>query len=166
MASGTLGGFAMAWPLGWLSDRVDRRIVILGAAVVAAASLFAMSLLVAVGASPLMLYVCVALHGATIVPTYSIVIAHVNDVIPESSFVAASSRLLLIQGVGAVVGPLVAGAAIAIWDRGLSYTLIATQLLIVLWGLYRFTSSPKSEHNGSFLMQPSVRSEPPLLLLI
>jgi hypothetical protein len=66
----------------------------------------------------------------------------------------------------AVVGPLVAGAAIAIWDRGLSYTLIATQLLIVLWGLYRFTSSPKSEHNGSFPMQPSVRSEPPLLLLI
>ena len=56
----------------------------------------------------------------------------------------------------AVVGPLVAGAAIAIWDRGLSYTLIATQLLIVLWGLYRFTSSPKSEHNGSFLMHPSV----------
>ena len=45
-------------------------------------------------------------------------------------------------------------------------TLIATQLLIVLWGLYRFTSSPKSEHNGSFPMQPSVRSEPPLLLLI
>ena len=33
----------------------------------------------------------------------------------------------------AVVGSLVAGAAIAIWDRGLSYTLIATQLLIVLW---------------------------------
>ena len=36
MASGTLGGFLMTWPLGWLSDRMDRRAVIVGAAVTAA----------------------------------------------------------------------------------------------------------------------------------
>ena len=37
MASGTLGGFLMAWPVGWLSDRFDRRLVIIGAAVTATA---------------------------------------------------------------------------------------------------------------------------------
>ena len=156
MSSGTLGGFLMAWPLGWLSDRLDRRIVIMGAAVTATASLFAMSVLVPESASPLMLCICVALLGATIVPTYSIVIAHVNDAVPKASFVAASSSLLLVQGVGAVVGPLLAGAAMAVWDRGLSYTLITAQLLIVAWGIYRFTSSPRSAHHGTFLIEPPV----------
>ena len=103
-----------------------------------------------------MLCICVALLGATIVPMYSIVIAHVNDAVPKASFVAASSSLLLVQGVGAVVGPLLAGAAMAVWDRGLSYTLITAQLLIVAWGIYRFTSSPRSAHHGTFLIEPPV----------
>src|ERR1700736_2782994 len=42
MASGTLGGFLMAWPVGWLSDRFDRRFVIIGAALTATATLFTM----------------------------------------------------------------------------------------------------------------------------
>jgi MFS family permease len=46
MASGTLGGFLMAWPVGWLSDRLDRRRVIIGAAITATASLFIMMVLV------------------------------------------------------------------------------------------------------------------------
>ena len=42
MASGTLGAFLLAWPLGWLSDRLDRRLVVIGAAITAAVTLFAM----------------------------------------------------------------------------------------------------------------------------
>jgi MFS family permease len=146
----------MAWPLGWLSDRLDRRIVIIGTAIAASASLFAMSVLVPVSASPLLLYICVALLGAMIVPTYSIVLAHVNDAVARNEFVAASSGLLIVQGVGAVAGPLVAGAAMATWPKGLTYTLIATQLLIVFWGLYRFASAPLLPHKGTFLVEPPV----------
>ncbi len=46
MASGTLGAFLLAWPLGWLSDRLDRRLVIIGAAVTAALTLVAMMALI------------------------------------------------------------------------------------------------------------------------
>ena len=44
------------------------------------------------------IYVCVALFGGTIIPTYSIVIAHVNDGVTPGEFVAASGGLLIVQG--------------------------------------------------------------------
>jgi MFS family permease len=66
MACGTLGGFVAAWPLGLLSDRYDRRLVIVGAAAAAAGSLIAMLALVPGDAYPWLLYLCVALFGGMI----------------------------------------------------------------------------------------------------
>jgi MFS family permease len=63
MASGTLGGFLMAWPLGWLSDRLDRRLVIIDAAVTATASLLTMMALVPDEASRWILYLCAGVLG-------------------------------------------------------------------------------------------------------
>src|SRR5580693_3076990 len=73
MASGTLGAFLMAWPLGWLSDRLDRRLVVIGAAITAAATLLIMMAFVPDEASRWMLYLCAGIFGGTIVPTYSVV---------------------------------------------------------------------------------------------
>jgi MFS family permease len=157
MASGTLGGFLMAWPLGWLSDHIDRRVVVIGVAITAAASLFIMINVVPMGAAPDVLYVCVALLGASIVPTYSIVIAQVNDAVAKNEFVAASSCLLLVQGTGAAAGPAIAGFAMATWEHGLGYTLITAQLLIAGWGVYRLgRTSLRSRHHGVFLIEPPV----------
>ena len=85
------------------------------------------------------IYVCVALFGGTIIPTYSIVIAHVNDGVTPGEFVAASGGLLIVQGVGATVGPIVAGLAMSVAERRLSITIITAQLVIALWGAYRFS---------------------------
>ena len=158
MASGTLGGFAMAWPLGWLSDRIDRRFVIIATAITAAATLLTMIALVPDDASPWVLGLCVFLFGGTILPTYSIVIAHVNDVVRRSEFVAASGGLLIVQGAGAVVGPLIGGVAMSLFQRGLSYTLITVQILIALWGLYRLTrrASPRDADKIPFAVEPPV----------
>ncbi len=158
MASGTFGGFVTALPFGWLSDRFDRRLIIIGAAVAAATTLLAMITLVPLGAAPWLLYLCVALFGATFMPTYSIVIAHVNDTIAQDEFVAAAGNLLLIQGAGAAVGPVVAGLAMSAWRQGLSYTLIMTQALIAVWGLYGRTASatPPETQKGIFAIEPPV----------
>jgi MFS family permease len=156
MASGTLGGFLLAWPLGWLSDRMDRRIVIIGAAVTATSSLVVLTAFIPLGASLLLLCGCVALFGATIVPTYSIVMAHVNDSVGKGQFVASSSCLLLIQGTGAAVGPVVAGFAMARWEHGLAYTLIVAEILIVAWGFYCIVAVPSSVQKGTFLIEPPV----------
>ena len=158
MASGTLGGFLMAWPLGWLSDRVDRRLVIIGAAITAAATLGVMIALVPDEATRWLLYLCAAIFGGTIIPTYSVVMAHVNDAVGEGEFVAASGGLLIMQGVGAVAGPLIAGFAMSASELGFAYTVIATQLLMAAFGLYRLRcrAAPPELHKGNFVIEPSV----------
>jgi MFS family permease len=158
MASGTLGGFLMAWPVGWLSDRFDRRLVIIGAALTATATLFTMMALVPDEPSRWLLYLCVAIFGGTIVPTYSVVMAHVNDALGEGEFVAASGGLLIMQGAGAVAGPLLAGLAMSASERGLSYTLIATQILTAAFGVYRLTrrAAPPEMHKGIFVIEPLI----------
>ena len=137
MACGTLGGFVAAWPLSLLSDRYDRRLVIIGAAAAAAASLALMLALVPGDAYPWLLYLCVALFGGMIIPTYSLALAHLSDAVAQEEMVAASGGLLLAHGAGAAAGPLIAGFAMSATPRGLSYTLIVAQALIVLFGVSR-----------------------------
>ena len=158
MASGTLGGFVMAWPLGWLSDRLDRRLAIIGAAATATASLFTMMALVPDAASRWILYLCAGVLGGTIVPTYSVVMAHVNDAVGEEEFVAASGGLLIMQGIGAATGPLLGGFAMSALPQGLSLMIIATQIAMAVFGAYRLTrrAAPPRMHKGVFVVEPPV----------
>jgi MFS family permease len=158
MASGTVGGFVAAWPLGLLSDRYDRRLVITGAAAAAAASLIAMLALVPGDAYPWLLYLCVALFGGMIIPTYSLALAHLSDAVKQEEMVAASGGLLLAHGAGAAAGPLIAGFAMSATPRGLSYTLVAAQALIVVFGVWRLISGARvpAAHKSAFMVEPPV----------
>jgi MFS family permease len=158
MACGTLGGFLAAWPLGLLSDRCDRRLVIIGAAAAAAGSLTAMLALVPGDAYPWLLYVCGALFGGMIIPTYSLALAHLSDAVELEEMVAASGGLLLAHGAGAAAGPLIAGFAMSTTPRGLSYTLLAAQGLIVVFGIWRLISGARvpAAHKSAFRMEPPV----------
>jgi MFS family permease len=158
MASGTLGGFLATWPLGWLSDRIDRRAVIIGAAVTAATTLLALVAMVPRDAPPWVIYLCAALFGGTIIPTYSIVIAHVNDTVARDDFVAAAGGLLIVQGAGAAIGPIVGGLAMSLFTRGLSMTIVTAQLLIALWGAYRLARRPSGRRvtRAGFVVEPPV----------
>jgi MFS family permease len=158
MACGTLGGFLLTWPLGWLSDRLDRRLAIIGAAITAA-----VTLLIIVGVAPKqaprwIIYLCVAIFGGTIIPTYSVVMAHVNDSVGEGEFVAASGGLLIVQGAGAVAGPIIAGFAMSVLPRGLSDTILTAQILMAAFGVYRMRSraAPPALHKGNFQVEPAV----------
>jgi hypothetical protein len=84
--------------------------------------------------------------------------AHVNDSVGEGEFVAASGGLLIVQGAGAVFGPIVAGLAMSVWQRGLSVTLITAQLLIAAFGVYRLRrrAAPPEKHKGTFVVEPAV----------
>jgi MFS family permease len=157
MASGTLGGFLLTYPLGLLSDRLDRRLVIIGAAITAAVTLLVLVAVVPKHAPPWIVYLCVALFGGTIVPTYSVVMAHVNDSVGEGEFVAASSGLLIVQGAGAVLGPLIAGLAMSFLQRGLSSTIITAQVLMVAFGVYRMRqkAAPSALHKKVFVVEPA-----------
>ncbi|GEO13865.1 MFS transporter [Microvirga aerophila] len=159
MACGTLGGFAMTWPLGWLSDRIDRRLVIIGTTAIAAAILFSFVTLIPDRSPPWVYYACVAIFGGGVIPTYSIVTAHVNDMVRPGEFVAASGGLLILVGAGSAAGPVLGGIAMsAFGSEGLAYMTIAAQALMALWGAYRIRqrSAPPEADKEHFVLEPAV----------
>ena len=106
MSAVVLGGALAQWPLGSLSDRVDRRIVMIIAAIIAMVA--AMALMFLPAADKNMLVAAGAVFGAGAFPLYAIAVAHANDYADAAESVEVSSGLLLIYGMGAAVGPLLA----------------------------------------------------------
>ena len=110
MTTAVLGGAASQWPLGAWSDRVDRRYVMAVCAFLACAvSVAIVAFAERLGFGGLILLG--GLWGAAAFPLYSLSIAHSNDHAAENEYVAISSGLLLMYGLGAVVGPLLASVA-------------------------------------------------------
>ena len=94
------------YPIGWLSDRVDRRQVIAACMIIAtlgtAGGVFA-------GSNTVLIYAAAAILGGMANPLYSLLIAHTNDYLSPSKMASASSGLVFINGVGASFGPIVVG---------------------------------------------------------
>lgn len=100
------GGLVLQYPIGWLSDRMDRRKVVLWLSAFGAVALMVpvvvdlpFALLVFVG----------ALGGGVSNPLYSLLLAYVNDYLDGSDMAAASGGLLFINGLGAISGPIITG---------------------------------------------------------
>ena len=149
MTSAVLGGAVGQWPLGLWSDRVDRRWVISFAALVAAVAGLAMWLSLEID-TPLMLMVLGACWGAVAFPLYSISVAHTNDHARPGEYVMISSGLLLMYGIGAIVGPFVAPAAMRLLGPGGLYLYTAViHLMLVAYMTVRYRrreAMPEEEH--------------------
>jgi len=101
-----VGALVLQFPIGWLSDRIDRRWLILGlSGLGGAAALTAFLLPGYIG----LILVSSALVGGTSNPLYALLIAYANDYLDREDMAAASGGLLFINGVGAIAGPIVVG---------------------------------------------------------
>lgn len=109
MSTAVLGGAALQWPLGRLSDRIDRRKVIVGSASCAAVA--ALAIAIFSHGFDMSDLIFVALFGGFAMPVYALSVAHMNDFVAPDAFVESSSGLLLVYGVGAVIGPICASLA-------------------------------------------------------
>ena len=101
-----LGGVFLQWPLGRLSDRMDRRIMIAAVSIVVSVS--GVAIAAAVTRYPAVAFILAPVFGGTLLSLYALVIAHVNDFVEPQEFVSASGTLFLCFGAGASVGPFVA----------------------------------------------------------
>jgi MFS family permease len=132
----TVGGLALMWPIGWLSDRFDRRLVLLTTAILMALS--TVGLAVAWSWSTLALYVLIALFGGLSGAIYPICVAHTNDFIERSQVVSVSGSLLLLWSVGATVGPLAASPLMdAFGPSALFWLAAASSMALALFTSYR-----------------------------
>lgn len=108
MATAMFGGIVLQWPLGALSDRYPRRLVIL-ATTITAGSAALLGLVTPSGTFAL--FVVMGLYTAFAFPLYSMAISHLNDVIPAGMTVAASGVLIMAYGLGSIAGPYVGALA-------------------------------------------------------
>ncbi len=144
------GGLVFQYPIGWLSDRMDRRRLILAVAALCALVSLAGALL----ALPFLALVGVALAiGGLANPLYALLLAHTNDFLQVEDMAAASGGLLFINGVGAIAGPLIIGWMMGQMGPGGFFLFIAIlTLLLSVYALWRMSrrEAPSVEDQGSY----------------
>ncbi|MEQ8400710.1 MAG: MFS transporter [Roseitalea porphyridii] len=153
------GALVLQYPIGWLSDRVDRRKLIFGLAVGgglscgigwiagSGAALFADA-----GIWPLM--AAAFLAGGVTTPLYALFLAYTNDFLSSEDMPAASGGLVFTFGLGAIAGPLLTGWAMQGFGAFTFWLVLgATFVVMALYALYRMTqrASAPAEETESYL---------------
>ncbi len=157
MAIIAVGGVALQWPFGRLSDQFDRRYVLIAACLAAALVLSPLPFLAAPGRT--FTFAAFFLFAGLALPVYSLCVAHINDFLETEEMVAASGALLLANGAGAVAGPLLAAALMSgLGAPGFPLLLALVTLGIGGFASYRLTVRPPvpSEERTQFMALPQL----------
>nr|HMS94486.1 MFS transporter [Tabrizicola sp.] len=143
-----VGGLVLQYPIGWASDRFDRRKLIMGLSVIAA-------LVMAVAAfAPLpfggLVAVALLLGGITN-PVYALLIAYTNDFLSREHMAGASAGLIFLNGFGAIFGPTSTGWMMEeIGPSGFFLFIGALYVLLAGYALYRMTRRAAPTVSGAF----------------
>lgn len=137
MSLGIAGGALLQYPLGWLSDRADRRIVLL----IATAGAACASLYLANGAETVNAVLLGSfLFGSFALPLYSLSAAHANDHAKPGEFIGLAAGLTLFYALGASVGPFASSLIIEHFGPPAFFTYTSSlHGLLILFVLYRMT---------------------------
>ena len=159
MTSITLGTLALQYPVGRLSDKFDRRVVIFGVTVTGGIAIGIASLF---GADQFgLLLIMMLILGGLVFSLYSLFIAHANDYLAPSQMVAMSSGLLMVNGAGAVIGsPLAASVIEIVGTRAFMPTIAGFLFLLAGFVLYRMKmrNAVPAEAQGAFVAIPDASS--------
>jgi MFS family permease len=137
MSAATFAGALAQWPVGTMSDRMDRRVVLL--VLLIGASLTGIMLWLFADTRPLLLSFGF-LFGALALPCYSLAAAHAYDKTPVRDTVPTAATILLANACGAVIGPLLASETMALaGPRALFLFTAGTQSLLAVYVFYRIT---------------------------
>jgi MFS family permease len=137
VASFYVGAVLLQFPIGWVSDRMDRRLLIL---IVSGLGGVAAVLGALASGSFVMLILAAALIGGTSNPLYSLLIAYTNDYLSRDDMAGASGGLLFINGLGAIAGPLIIGWSMDFFGpRGYFLLMAVLLLLLAIYAGWRMT---------------------------
>lgn len=144
MAIMLAGGIVLQWPLGRLSDLVDRRWVL------GISMLFSgLAALMIIGADSLLWwYVWAAVFGAFCFPSYSIVVALVNDFLKPQEIIPATASIAMLSGLSASMAPLIVATLMSYF--GIDYLFISLAVIcfvLSMVSIYRALFIPWSIDN-------------------
>jgi MFS family permease len=143
-----VGGLIFQYPIGWASDRFDRRKLIMGLSVAAAVTMLVATFvpLPFVG----LIAVAVLLGGITN-PVYALLIAYTNDFLPREQMAGASAGLIFLNGFGAIFGPIVTGWMMeTVGPRGFFLFIGVLYVILASYAIYRMTRRAAPTVSGAF----------------
>jgi len=156
MASFLIGAMIFQMPIAWISDKMDRRkmIIILGLASAGVSFL----LFITPSTQVFLLFGVMALLGGMAMPIYSQCISHVNDHLLPRQFVAATGTLLFLNGFGAAIGPLLVSAIMQVFGtNGYVGLLVVSFGFMTVFGVYRAfrVDAIPLEDQGDVILMPA-----------
>jgi len=147
-----IGGLLFQFPVGWIADRTDRRLLILVLAF--CGGLSAIGALVFSDVFPVLLVTSFLIGGFSN-PLYPLLIAYMNDYLETDDMAAGSGALLFLNGLGAVLGPVLAGYMMDIIGPEMFWAFLAAMLLILsgyaLWRMRQRPAASPVEENVSYV---------------
>lgn len=134
MSAAVIGGALAQAPLGKISDRMDRRVLL----VIICALSAALGLFVVQTLGTTTGHWAAFFFGAVTLPAYAVAAAHVFDLTPKEDIVEASSALLMVNAAGSAIGaPLSAGAIDIMGGAGLYWFNVAVQISLISYVVWR-----------------------------
>lgn len=148
-----LAGALMQMPVGLLSDKMDRRKVLVGVAALALLADLAFILLAPQGQTANLLLA--ALLGGSIYALYPVIVAHANDHAQPGTAIQISGGLLLTFGIGSIIGPTVAGWMMSeVGLRALFYVTSISHGIMILYTIWRISRREAVSDEGKSAFQP------------
>ncbi|PRY94111.1 MFS transporter [Donghicola tyrosinivorans] len=145
-----VGALVLQYPIGWLSDRMDRRVLILALCVGGGTGglvglLFASNFTI--------LLVAAVTIGGMLNPLYALLLAYTNDYLEFDDMAAASSGMIFINGFGAIAGPVVTGWVMnTAGPAGFFLIILVLFYALAAYAGYRMTqrSSPPAQDTMTY----------------
>jgi len=169
----TIAGALSQWPIGYLSDRFDRRIIIILCTIVGAVfcalsiiasgdTLQYINVVIDPGADKLMFFIFVTVYAGASLSLFPLNIAHTNDFVPKEKFVAAGGGLNIVFGLGAMGGPIVCSIFMNKFGPNSFFIfLLIFHVIIAIFGIYRVTRR-STEDNPDSTFTPLPKNITPL----
>jgi MFS family permease len=143
-----VGGLILQYPIGWASDRIDRRMLIMGLSAVAAVVM----LVATIFPLPFVALIVVAvLLGGITNPVYALLIAYTNDFLSREQMPAASAGLIFLNGFGAIFGPVITGWMMeTVGPRGFFLFIAVLYVLLAAYAVFRMSRRAAPVVTGAF----------------
>ncbi|MGV6803736.1 MAG: MFS transporter [Ruegeria sp.] len=164
VASFYVGALVLQYPLGWLSDRMDRRFLILSVSIIGGCS--AMAGMIFGVTFPVLLAAAFVIGGMSN-PLYSLLIAYTNDYLAHEDMAAASGGLVFINGMGAIAGPLITGWLMGdavFGPQGFFLFIAALLFAMAAYAMYRMTQRASVPVDETGTMSPMYPTASPVAL--
>lgn len=142
MFFGVLGGLLAQFPLGKISDMMDRRFVLIG--ICAALCLIVPFSYFMASKSIIWLILSTILLGSCVFTLYPVSVSHINDLISDDERVNASGLLILAQNVGLIAGPIIVSIGMAHYGNAFFMgAFMAIPLIFIFFALTHIKKKPE-----------------------